>query len=87
MMPKYIKKPIAVEALQWTGDNKTEMLRFCTSGYILYPKHDNDPQLKINTLEGLMHARIGDYIIKGIKGEFYPCREDIFLETYNEVIE
>lgn len=85
-MRKYIKKPIVIEAMQWTGKNNSEILKFCTQGYILYPKSQEHPELKINTLEGLMHARIGDYIIKGVKGEFYPCKEDIFLETYNEVV-
>ena len=86
MMPKYTKKPVTIEAVQWTGKNRTEILNFCTDGYVSYPNADDKPEFKIQTLEGLMTATVGDYIIKGIKGEFYPCKEDIFLETYNKVI-
>jgi hypothetical protein len=86
MMPKYTKKPVTIEAVQWTGKNRTEILKFCTDGYVSYENGSTEPTLKIQTLEGLMTATVGDYIIKGIKGEFYPCKEDIFLESYNEVI-
>jgi hypothetical protein len=86
MMPNYIKKPITIDALQWTGKNKEEILKFCTKGYLTYSNAKLEPELKIQTLEGLMTATVGDYIIMGIKGEFYPCREDIFLETYNKVV-
>jgi hypothetical protein len=84
-MPRYTKKPITIDALQWTGKNKTEIVKFCTDCYLTY-KTDPIPTLSIQTLEGVMTASVGDYIIKGIKGEFYPCKPDIFLETYNEVI-
>ena len=85
-MPKYVKRPIEIEAVQWTGKNKEEILKFCTKGYLQYFNDKLEAELKIQTLEGLMTATVGDYIIKGIVGEFYPCREDIFLETYNKVI-
>jgi hypothetical protein len=85
-MPKYTKKPVTIEAVQWTGKNRTEILNFCTTGYVSYSNAKLEPELKIQTLEGLMTATVGDYIIKGIKGEFYPCKENIFLETYNKVI-
>ena len=85
-MPKYTKKPITIEAVQWTGENRTEILNFCTDGYVSSSNSKFEPELKIQTLEGLMTATVGDYIIKGIKGEFYPCREDIFLETYNKEV-
>jgi hypothetical protein len=86
MMPKYTKKPVTIDAVQWTGKNRTEILNFCTNGYVNYSNAKLEPELKIQTLEGLMTATVGDYIIKGIKGEFYPCKEDIFLETYNKVV-
>ncbi len=85
-MPRYTKKPVTIDAIQWTGKNRTEILNFCTDGYVSYSNAKLEPELKIQTLEGLMTATVGDYIIKGIKGEFYPCKEDIFLETYNKEI-
>ena len=76
---KYIKKPVAIEAVQWTGSNIKEMKEF-------YPKSFSSPMrgniLEIHTLEGEMTAQVGDYIIKGIQGEFYPCKPDIFEKTY-----
>lgn len=85
-MPKYTKKPVTIEAVQWTGKNRTEILKFCTDGYVSYENGSTEPILKIQTLEGLMTATVGDYIIKGIKNEFYPCKENIFLLTYDQVI-
>lgn len=71
------KKPIQVKVLQWDGNNKREMMSFCTFCSI-----DNGV-LKISTLEGVMTAKIGDYIIKGVNGEFYPCDKEIFEKTYS----
>jgi hypothetical protein len=85
MMRRYTKKPVVIEAMQWTGINRPEILKFCNSCYVLITNDPNKPELKIQTLEGTMSSRIGDYIIKGVEGEFYPCREDIFLKTYQEV--
>lgn len=82
---KYIKKPIAIEAMQWTGLNRSEILKFCTACHVLITNDTDKPELKIQTLEGTMSSRIGDYIIKGVEGEFYPCREDIFLKTYKKI--
>lgn len=76
---KYIKKPVIVEAIQFTGYNSDEIKTFCgdkcMTGFL--------DKVIIHTLEGNMTANIGDYIIKGIKGEFYPCKPDIFEETYD----
>lgn len=77
---KYVKKPVVIDALQWTGDNKDELLKFCDS-VILSP----DGKVHIFTLEGNMEASINDYIIKGVKGEFYPCKPDIFEATYEKL--
>ena len=74
------KKPVVVEAVQWTGNNREEILSFSTMAFF-----DGD-DLKIHTLEGDHLALIGDYIIKGVHGEFYPCKEDIFRKTYEEVL-
>lgn len=77
-MNKYVKKPIVIEAIQWTGENIVEIVNFCDKAC------HNGSQLKISTLEGIMNALEGDFIIKGIKGEFYPCKEDIFNQSYDE---
>ena len=80
MIKKYIKKPVQIEAVQWTGDNLEEIGEFTGSkAFIAYG------ELIIPTLEGTHLAREGDYIIKGVQGEFYPCKSDIFAETYEEV--
>jgi hypothetical protein len=82
MRPKlYRTKPVVISALQWTGNNSEEMLKFCERCFFKSEKRD----LIIVTLEGDMQATIGDYIIKGVKNEFYPCKEDIFKLTYETV--
>jgi hypothetical protein len=80
MTKKYVKKPIPVEAIQWDGNNEDEVVNF-----IGEPAEIRGGSLYIKTLEGDMLAPIGSYIIKGVNGEFYPCREDIFKKTYEEV--
>ncbi len=92
---KYKKKPVVIEVIQWTGENKYEVEKFAgdktsLSVNSIYRPQGHLPEdyiLYINTLEGTMKAEIGDYIIKGIKGEFYPCRKDIFEETYEKLEE
>ena len=79
---KYRKKPIVVEAMQYTGDNLLEVMKFCGEGKTLFYYY-----LYIATLEGNMRVSIGDYVIKGIHGEFYPCTKSIFEETYEVVKE
>lgn len=80
---KYRKKPVEIEAIQLTKDNMIEVLSFCNCNDIVASNEDGT--LSINTLEGTMTASIGDFIIKGIKGEFYPCKPDIFEQTYDRV--
>lgn len=84
-MPKYIKKPIEIEAWEW--DETLDTLDKIGCGYASHAMNVSRPgwlsELKINTLEGTMSVNKGDYIIKGIKGEFYPCKKEIFEETYN----
>ena len=77
MSNKYVKKRIVIEAIQWDGQNIEEILKFSDKCYY------NGTLLKINTLEGIMTASNGDFIIKGIQGEFYPCKPDIFKQTYD----
>jgi len=83
---KYRKKPIVIDAIQWHG-NKSDLLRFsCELGHLpMYVDFNKD--LIIHTLEGDMKANVGDWIIKGVNGEFYPCKPDIFEKTYEEVID
>jgi len=80
---RYRKKPITIEALQWKGDNDEEMTVFVGSAGSNFEISYPDNTLTIATLEGDHLAQIGDYIIKGIKGEFYPCKPDIFEASYN----
>jgi hypothetical protein len=81
-MPKFRKKPVVIEALQWTGENAAEVTAF-RGGACLF---DADGPI-IETLEGNMKAMPYDWIIKGVKGEFYPCKPDIFAATYEAVNE
>lgn len=82
MIKKYVKKPVIIEAIQWTGENLSEIDKFVQAKV-----QKRALVLIIPTLEGKMHASLGDYIIKGVNGEFYPCKPDIFDKTYEEVTE
>lgn len=82
-MAKYRKKPVVIEAVQWDGKNETELVLFM--GKMFKKNPINCYEIEIPTLEGLMIAKLGNYIIKGVNGEFYPCREDIFNKTYEAV--
>nr|DAK45563.1 MAG TPA: PGDYG protein [Caudoviricetes sp.] len=86
---KYRKKPVVIEAVQFV-DTEESILKLSELGLdpvrIDYADLDN-PILKIETLEGLMIATEGDYIIKGVQGEIYPCKPDIFTETYEKTEE
>ena len=83
-MAKYRKKPVVIEAMQWTGDNTEQCLNFMGSN----GRFDTiELCIKIDTLEGTMAASLNDYIIKGVDGEFYPCKQDIFEKTYELVEE
>ena len=81
---KYIKKPIPIEAIQWDGNNREEILDFMSNNCPIFSYND---EIIINTLEGKMKAPIGSYIIKGVDGEFYPCRKEIFESSYSRVYE
>lgn len=81
-MAKYIKKPIPINAVQWTGYNKAEIIEF-TQNRCWFT--NNKISIIIPTLEGDMGAMNGDYIIRGVDGEFYPCRRDIFEKTYEKI--
>lgn len=81
---KYRKKPVVIEAVQFTGDNHGAIADFVEGNYIA---EANGVGFYIRTLEGTMLASIGDYIIKGVNGEFYPCKPDIFEKTYEKAEE
>lgn len=83
MAKKYRKKPVEIEAVRWTGSNISEVKRFMNNAVIAF--NEQNLKISIKTLEGVITASPYDYIIKGVKGEFYPCKPDIFEETYEEV--
>ena len=83
-MKNYTKKPITIQAVQFNGDNIQEIIDFVGQQNI---SNDGIMGYSINTLEGNMLISDGDYVIKGVKGEFYPCKEEIFKMTYDENIE
>lgn len=90
-MGKYRKKPVVIEAKQWDGtvDSAMEIIAWASlrKGRIHYRKETDDyyAHLIVHTLEGDMQCRENDYIIKGVQGEFYPCKPDIFQATYDAV--
>ena len=95
-MAKYRKKPVVIEAFKWTGDETQmedpEWIVEAIKNKIVRIEFEPDlikgealPFLLIKTLEGEMRANIGDYIIKGVADEMYPCKPDIFEKTYEAV--
>lgn len=88
-MTKYVKKPVEVEAFQWNGEPIQDYPEW-VSKYIQIDdiffsykgSADSSVTMKIRTLEGVMTASKGDYIIQGVHGEIYPCKPDIFAKTY-----
>lgn len=87
-MARYKKLPVEIEAMLFTEDaeNLIEIQEFMSKALTISYLDPNNPKLIIETLEGNMNASIGDYIIKGVNGEFYPCKPDIFEKTYELVI-
>jgi hypothetical protein len=89
---KYRKKPVVVDAIQWTGNNLREIIDFTglhpSALKWTWPQYEQivaKDGLKIFTLEGPLMASVGDWIIKGVQGEYYPCKPDIFEATYESV--
>jgi hypothetical protein len=80
---KYIKKPLVIEAIEWTGLNIGEIKKFMNIETIPWSAIKNE--IGIKTLEGVIVASKGDWIIKGVTGEFYPCKPDIFKTSYNKL--
>lgn len=90
----YRKKPVVIEAIQWTGTNLEELKSFVGNSLVYdicdaaWEVGKGRPKIfmQVKTLEGDMQVEVGDFVIKGIKGEFYPCKPDIFNSTYEEVV-
>lgn len=92
IMPKYRKKPVVVDALRWQGDwNMLEAwINTLSSQHVDLSKKRamhlaSDGSIVIDTLEGKMRCEIDDFIICGVDGEYYPCKPDIFIRTYDEL--
>jgi hypothetical protein len=84
---RYRKKPVEIEAVQFAGGNSVQVAQFITEGggafrADTHPTDGTHDVFYIETLEGEMRAVDGDWIIKGVAGEFYPCRDAIFRATY-----
>lgn len=96
MINKYRKKPVVIEAIKWNGANEHQIREFVGNPMLRvsrppsqfeldYDLTDEMINIFIPTLEGEMRANRNDYIIKGVKGEFYPCKPDIFEATYEKI--
>lgn len=89
---KYRKKPVVIEAIQWNGFNHSDIQRFANGDWRIeveindaaYEAGMGPPSIHmfVHTLEGVMEATKGDFIIRGIAGELYPCKPDIFEKSY-----
>lgn len=84
-MGKYRKKPIIIEAKQLKVNNAGIIMAWCNGNTWSRPPMRAITGISIKTLEGTMEAEYGDWIIKGVNGEFYPCKPDIFEKTYEWV--
>ena len=87
-MSKFRKKPVVIDAVVFTDNSEdiVNVTNFMGDDAVVINYNDPDnPKLLVPTLEGNMYASVGDYIIKGVNGEFYPCKPDIFHKTYEEV--
>lgn len=86
-MGTYRKKPVTVEAIQLTAESFREVLDFVPIDQFAAGGKDDEGRtyISIKTLEGTMRADIGDYVIRGVQGEFYPCKPDVFAATYEPV--
>ena len=84
-MAKYRKKPVIVEAEKLTRLNREMMMWWCGGDYAVDSGRGRCVGITITTPEGTMLANFGDFIIKGVNGEFYPCKPDIFEKTFEAV--
>ena len=85
MVNRYKTKPVEIEALEWNGDNFKEVKEFTDNKAKMELLFSGKEVLVVQTLEGDMAAAIGDFIIKGLRGEFYPCKPDVFHKKYEKI--
>ena len=82
----YRKKPVEIKAIQFIAQNIQEVYEMLGDNLLVVPTEDGEGlNHYIRTLEGDMEISWNDYVIKGIKGEFYPCKPDIFELTYDKI--
>lgn len=88
-MRRYRKRPVVIEAMQYDGSKESiaAVLRLHNRIGILPVSSDGQAALSIPTLEGNMTVTVGDWVIRGIAGELYPCKSNIFEATYESVFE
>lgn len=86
MIKTYVKKPVEVQAIEYTEENKTEIFNWFNRMNQDYGLQENSSSIFIPTLEGEMELTLGNYLICGIQNEFYPCKADIFEASYQESI-
>ena len=82
---KFRKKPVVIEAIKWINGDNDSLKNILAMGCQPEFAADGTPDLMIPIFEGRMRANVGDWIIKGVNGEFYPCKPDIFEKTYDKV--
>lgn len=88
---KYRKKPVVIDAMQFETNNEVgspnmdKIVNWMNQGKSNMIAWHNGTNIFIQTLEGTMQASVGDYVIKGVNNEFYPCKEDVFNKTYELV--
>jgi hypothetical protein len=82
-MPFFKKKPVVIEAVFWSGDNLPQVMQFMGSN--LGGRLTDGGGIEIKTLEGTMTANEGDWIIRGVKNELYPCKDEVFQMTYERI--
>lgn len=88
MATKYCKLPAEVEAIQYTPETRDEIIAWSDCGHSQigdFGEEYETENLKIRTLEGVVLLKPGNWLVKGVEGEFYPCRDSIFRATYEEV--
>ena len=86
MIKKYRKKPVVIEAIQFDGWNWQDCYQFMSNERLMFTADVSKREsIEIKTLEGTMTAQVGDFIIKGVNEEFYPCKPDIFEKTYESL--
>lgn len=82
----FIKKPIPVDVMKFTGNNWRDIEIWSDENVYVrgtkLPDNKKEMEMTVSTLEGQVRAKVGDYIIRGVRGEYYPCAKDIFEETY-----